>query len=583
MHRERAILSKESANLVLVHEKEWSECVKKSMKQSTMINIINGVSFVILLSIVLSFVVYARMSTGVQKELNDRFELVQNANRFMNASTFLTTKVRDFAATGDMQYHDAYWDEVNEQKNREIALEAIEAIGITAEELALITKMGEISNTLVPVEKTSMEAIHAGDQVTSLAIVYGTDYCTEIAKIADLKTQFLSDIDQRTKAETQGQLAICAVLKYITLACVLAVIALQVGVGLFLRRQILRPIISVQNEMQEIAEGNLHGTSKLEANRSEIGMLVGAMAKTRADVKGYITSLSDYLERMAKRDFSFSVDMVCKGDFFPMQQSLTLILSSLRKTLDGIQTASDLMVMGTSQVATASQRVAQGASEQSDAVEALSASLHNVVQEVANTEENVHLSIEKTSAASQLLQESQKQMTETMQAMAQISQRSDQISGIIKTIDDIAFQTNILALNAAVEAARAGTAGKGFAVVADEVRNLAAKSAEAAKNTAVLIEETLQAVNMGNRMTQDTNRTMQEVSQRAEESTRYLAKIADAAKAQSASVLGIEQNVVQISDVINSNSANAEQTAAACQELTGQAEVLRRSIAMFRL
>jgi methyl-accepting chemotaxis protein len=248
-----------------------------------------------------------------------------------------------------------------------------------------------------------------------------------------------------------------------------------------------------------------------------------------------------------------------------------------------INNASAQVSTGASQVADGAQALAQGSTEQAATVQQLSASISEIS---AKTQGNAEMAGEAAKLAGVIMRNAEKgsrQMGDMTVAVNDINQASHDIGKVIKVIDDIAFQTNILALNAAVEAARAGGHGKGFAVVADEVRNLAAKSAEAAKDTESLIADSMQKAELGVGIAEGTSASLSEIVSGINESSRLVAEIADSSEEQSKAISEINDGVEQVAQVVQQNSATAEQGAAASQEMSGQSELLRNLIARFKI
>ena len=315
----------------------------------------------------------------------------------------------------------------------------------------------------------------------------------------------------------------------------------------------------------------------------EVGDLGRIFEDTIRRLRGYIGEISSVLEAIAGGDLTQSAQQDYVGDFESIKRSLDSIEARLNDTMSKIAESSDQVSAGSDQVSNTAQALAQGATEQASSVEELSATISEI-------SDNAHRTAQATREAGQFVEQAGGQLGVSMEyvkqlntAMGRISTSSEEISKIISTIEDIAFQTNILALNAAVEAARAGSAGKGFAVVADEVRNLATKSDEAAKATKGLIENSISAVNEGSDVVNRVTQSLERTSQSAGGVTEKMAVVVEAVESQTAAIVQVTDGINQISAVVQTNSATSEESAAASEELSSQANLLRGLISSFRL
>ena len=279
-------------------------------------------------------------------------------------------------------------------------------------------------------------------------------------------------------------------------------------------------------------------------------------------------------------DFHLQHDYV--GEFAKMKTAMQNISKTLTATLTQINLAADRVSTGSDQISGGAQALSQGATEQASSIQELSATITDIAEHVKSNAANAEQSSKMANELEREIVLSNDQMQQMISSMHEISNTSNEIGKIIKTIEDIAFQTNILALNAAVEAARAGAAGKGFAVVADEVRNLAGKSADAAKNTTALIEKSIKAVESGVLIADKTAQSLTTVVSSARTVTGNIDKISAATKEQASSISEISMGVEQVSSVVQTNSATAEESAAASQELSSQAQMLKTLAGRFR-
>lgn len=366
---------------------------------------------------------------------------------------------------------------------------------------------------------------------------------------------------------------------------VVLVSAIACAIALLLVRRIARPIKSLNTAASRIADGDLNVTVDC-SSKDDIGVLANSFRKTAAklrDYVGYIDELSGVLNEIAGGNLDISLRLDYQGEFAKLKSSLENISESLNGTLSELDLAADQVAAGADQVSSGAQSLASGSTQQTDSIQTLVETIGEISEQIrANAEEAEHAS-ESMNAIGKEANLSNERMNNMLDAMRDINKNTDEIGAIIKTIEDIAFQTNILALNAAIEAARAGEAGKGFAVVADEVRNLASRSAEASQNTAALISKTTEAVENGSRIANETAESLRTVVANIDDIVKSVDDISRNSQSQAEAVNQVNYGVEQLSAVTQNNSASSEQSAAAAQELAGQANTMKSLTGRFTL
>ncbi|MCL2357646.1 MAG: methyl-accepting chemotaxis protein [Defluviitaleaceae bacterium] len=311
--------------------------------------------------------------------------------------------------------------------------------------------------------------------------------------------------------------------------------------------------------------------------------ILASADETLADVASYVQEISANLREISNGNLTVGITRDYSGTFAVIKDSLNRIIATLNKTMTKISETSDQVLTGANQISTTAMDLATGASQQAGSVQELNESIEMISRQTEQNADSTRNANALSSLSTQNANEGNNAMNQLLEAMNRIKAASNDISKVIKVIQDIAFQTNLLALNAAVEAARAGDAGKGFAVVAEEVRSLAARSREAATETAGLIENSITGVDAGASVADATAASLNAILDNVEKVSDVINHISEASKEQSEAVRRISTGIGQISAVVQSNSAVSEETAAASQELNSQAETLRQLVSFFKL
>lgn len=504
-------------------------------------------------------------------------------NQYRLASRNLTLSIQSYAVTGDTQYLNAYRTEVTVDKNREKAIDVLTEYNINAEEWTKLNSIATMSNDLVSYEEAAIAGVQAGNMDWAREQVFGAAYEEGVAQISALTEEVIQQIQDRK----EDQCGVLEIFQYICIVAfigaVVAVLFMFVKVIKFAGTELLVPVKVVAEQMDYLAQGNFSEPLDLKQDDTEIGSMAKSIAFMKTNMHDMISEISAALNQMGGGDYRVNLQKDYVGEFAQIKESLLAITESMKRTLNTLRVAAEEINLGSDQLASAAQDLAAGSSDQAVQVAELVESMKVMAGNMEQNASDAAASVELATRAGATLKQGNEKMEELKEAISEIAKCSEQIHSIITTIEGIAEQTNLLSLNAAIEAARAGEAGRGFAVVADQVKNLAEESARASGQTTQLIETTIEAVEKGISIADETVENMIEVMQGAMEATQRMGQIADVLNQEVTNIHTINDTLGRVSEVVDSNSATSQETAAVSEEQKAQVETMTSLVDYFKI
>lgn len=460
-------------------------------------------------------------------------------------------------------------------------LTEVEQLNVYKEEKELFNKVSyDVAQyQVVKVEVINLSMAKKNDEALSLLREKGTPLMNEITN--DISALMKKNISTGNEVINKLKMMQIVASVIIVLSIIVAFI-FTIFSAIYLSNIIGNPIKEIAKVAEKISRGELDVSIDI-VSEDEIGELANSFSSMIISLRSYIYEISDILGNISKGNINVTTKVEYKGDFIEVKNSLNTILNSLNEVFNELNKSSKQVSSESEHVASTAQVLSQGATEQASVVEELSASMEEISEKIENNAKSANNTNEIANKLANDIEESTNKMKEMVNAIDDIEKASKDINNIINTIDSIASQTNLLALNAAIEAARAGDAGRGFTVVAEEVRKLSNQSAQAAKQTTILIKMCIQAVMKGRVLANNTESNLFEVANNVNKTTSLINDIAFASQEQAQAIKEINSGIIQISEVVQSNSAVAEESAAASEELTSQVEVLNTMISRFNL
>lgn len=529
-----------------------------------------------LLSVVIIGVLFANMMHYVEN-VNVADQAVKICRINVNAAA---RNIREMALNEDTSSYDNYEQTVKRLLSEvDSELQILKKTEVLSDEnyeeySTALSDWGKIGYSIIE------EIKNGNDENATDAIL---NNCTPaLNKVVEIAIK-LDELTDEASSETVRNMVVCTVAGFVVIiVCLVFAFTLTRKTSKRVLETVLEPLHAIEDVAMELTEGNLHSTLEYHSD-DEIGKLAHSMRKSIRILGTYVDDIDRSMKLFSEGNFDVHPEVEWRGDFVGILNSFMAFQASMAGTIKGIQNVSNEVSGAAEQVASSSNDLADGATNQAAVVEELTATVTGVSEQVEKNSQSAKEISVKVDELGNAISESNGKMHEMVDSMHEISEASKEIDKIITTINEIASQTNLLALNASIEAARAGEAGKGFAVVANQVNVLADQSAQAAKESATLIETSVKAVEKGMVIAGQTAAQLEEVAENSKLITTEVTNIAETLETQTTEIKQINEGIEQINDVVQTNSATSEECAAASQEMSSEAESLREMIRKFKV
>ena len=529
-----------------------------------------------LLSVVIIGVLFANMMHYVEN-VNVADQAVKICRINVNAAA---RNIREMALNEDTSSYDNYEQTVKRLLSEvDSELQILKKTEVLSDEnyeeyATALSDWGKIGYSIIE------EIKNGNDENATDAIL---NNCTPaLNKVVEIAIK-LDELTDEASSETVRNMVVCTVAGFVVIiVCLVFAFTLTRKTSKRVLETILEPLHAIEDVAMELTEGNLHSTLEYHSD-DEIGKLAHSMRKSIRILGTYVDDIDRSMKLFSEGNFDVHPEVEWRGDFVGILNSFMAFQASMAGTIKGIQNVSNEVSGAAEQVASSSNDLADGATNQAAVVEELTATVTGVSEQVEKNSQSAKEISVKVDELGNAISESNGKMHEMVDSMHEISEASKEIDKIITTINEIASQTNLLALNASIEAARAGEAGKGFAVVANQVNVLADQSAQAAKESATLIETSVKAVEKGMVIAGQTAAQLEEGAENSKLITTEVTNIAETLETQTTEIKQINEGIEQINDVVQTNSATSEECAAASQEMSSEAESLREMIRKFKV
>ena len=446
-----------------------------------------------------------------------------------------------------------------------------------------VTMLSKNVAALEPIRKEICSLINDNEKDKAITLLE-TSYSSQM----EVSQNTLLSLSNEAEMQAKNFVTSSNMYRNITLTSIIIILIIIIAISFtfskILTQLLIGGINNIKNISKSLLEGNLNITSNYESN-DELGEMSNDLIKSLGMLTSYIRDITSTLERLSNSDLDINLDNAIeyKGDFFPIKESLSKIITSLNITFSDIRNSIEFTASSSDELASTTQVLADGSTEQANSVEAIFASFTDVLDQVQNNADHAYEASNVSDNTKNIVSDGSKKMNSLMDSIKEIAVSSKQIAAIISTIQDIASQTNLLSLNAAIEAARAGEAGRGFAVVADEVKKLAEQSSSSVKNTTAIIERSLHSILEGEELAKETFEALNNIVKNVDNTAELVKQISIASGNQTEALAQMTIGLTKISEVVQTNSASSEEIASSTEQLACQAQSINDKLSVYKL